>query len=533
MVNNRAGKIVVFYEVLRHVIIAFCLAGLQSTPIKAPASLLARTDMLNELHANLPQISPIATHPQQLANINSSNSNSKFHTFVRPKARIAVPAVPSFDADADIEEADEILGPITIRTMNTTNPTARNHRHQTTTAVAAANAQRDFDERQSLTNFEEFEKSLSMCQTDHDFDDMLNGLAGNAAQQQRRSTDAQMRQSLDHIKKRHSLLNLEKQLEDQQRRHANATGVVGVVVAPAAPAVATMNVSSDSNRCLQSSAHSQASTSMLLSTSGSGERLLRRSRVTDEYSSPSRGGGQYQTAAPPTQAMLMMLSSSSTTSSMSSDSKENVHSNNNDSNRNERDTLNGPTITTIAGGTEADAVAMDSQSLQLKPRSIPNNRDRFKTIRISKRVSNHEAHVPHITADHSGTEPSDVDENCVAAECNADVSGPRHGDTNRGNVMAPQSMMPPPAAVPRRRLTRPSQLSGLTIRRDASLTLTRPERSANVSAHADGGTAAQQQQRQITSPMGTKAKSIHNLVDRASAEKSADETNARSQKEVG
>lgn len=456
-----------------------------------------RKDSRNELTGGLPHISPI-THT-------NANSGNKFHTYVRPKQRTAAP-VPSFDIE-DIEDETSMNSPGAVQTT----PSVRHH--------AAANAQRDFDERQSLTNFEEFEKSLSMCQTDHDFDDMLNGMAGgSAAQSQQRSrTDAQMRQSLDHIKKRHSLLNLEKQLDDQRRQQAHAaTAAADAAAAATATAFNSMmgvSTNSDSNRCLQSSAH--LTSSMLLSTSGSGERLLRRSRVTDEYASPARGGA----------ATMMMLSSSSTSSM--SDSKENVHSNI-DSNRNERDCNSNSTATAAADSNAmAAAGAAGDSPLQLKPRSIPNNRDRFKTMRISKRPPNHEA-VPHIPAadSHSGT-PSDVDEN-GAAEGQEDDGIARN--TNREASPA----MPPPTAVPRRRLTRPSQLSGLTVRRDASLTigLQRPQPTAQPYHEPMTNAAAVQRVQKITSPMGTKAKSIHNLVDRTSAEKSADETNARSQKEV-
>lgn len=450
------------------------------------------TNMLNEF-TSIVNISPITNQSNQLTTTAVTNApNSNFQTYVRPKSR-PTPQETAFVQHTD-DDIDDLPSPI-IRTGSS----QRSER--------PTNVQRDLDERQSLTNFEEFEKSMSLCQNDHDFDDMLNGLAGRS-QHNRNATDVQMRQSLDHIKKRHSLLNLEKQLEDQQRR-------INTTVPTSLPS----NASADSNRLLNSthSNRSMTTSSMLLSTTSSsgsgGERLLRRSRVMDEYSSPSRG---------PPLTMDKSTGSgtnSSCTSSTLSDSKENVQ-NNFDSNRGTRDTEQTSLTATSTGDMGGGVLE------QLKPRSIPNNRDRFKTIRISKRPPEHDA-IPHIPDDACtySEVPDDGDSNGPDPTSSESSPSPQQqvtmNDTNR--EASPQ------ATLPRRRLTRPSQLSGLTMRRESSLTIGR----------ANGGTHAQQQQpsnadarsqvNTITSPMGIKAKSIQNLVER---EKSSDETNARSQKEV-
>ncbi|GAB0089542.1 hypothetical protein DMENIID0001_041070 [Sergentomyia squamirostris] len=72
------------------------------------------------------------------------------------------------------------------------------------------------DERQSLKNFEEYEKTLLMqdTTTDRDFDDVLNRFGTMSIRQ----NNEKMRQSLDSIKKRHSLVNLEKQQQEEMSR---------------------------------------------------------------------------------------------------------------------------------------------------------------------------------------------------------------------------------------------------------------------------------------------------------------------------
>lgn len=73
------------------------------------------------------------------------------------------------------------------------------------------------EERQSLVNFEEYEKSLQLLddnRNEREFDDML---ASITTTDMRRSTE-KMRQSLDSIKKRHSLINYERQQEELRRK---------------------------------------------------------------------------------------------------------------------------------------------------------------------------------------------------------------------------------------------------------------------------------------------------------------------------
>jgi len=115
------------------------------------------------------------------------------------------------------------------------------------------------EERMSLTNFEEFEKSISILennQNEREFDDMLNSFSGGRKSIQ----NERMRQSLDSIKKRHSLINLEKQQDDIKRRENNEN----------------INTSIDSNKLIES-----INKSITSSSSGSERLLNRRSRIYD------------------------------------------------------------------------------------------------------------------------------------------------------------------------------------------------------------------------------------------------------------
>lgn len=65
------------------------------------------------------------------------------------------------------------------------------------------------EQNHSLTNFEEFEKSVLLIEDDKDFDDILNSF-GNSTQ---KSTEDDLKNSFSSIKKRHSLINMAKQQE--------------------------------------------------------------------------------------------------------------------------------------------------------------------------------------------------------------------------------------------------------------------------------------------------------------------------------
>lgn len=403
-------------------------AGLQSTPIKYDQKMAKFTATLSPIASVLhPLDTTITTVSSGLPPPfpTSTSNNNIYQTYVRPKQRAA--AQPVVD-----------------------NPTTQQWPHEFVGA----------DDRQSLTNFEEFEKSMSMCQNEQDFEQMLN----NLGRPDGASRDL-MRQSLDNIKKRHSLMNLEKQQEDQQRR-LNAVDT-NRIVSPKSATSTSMDRSSSS----------------ILTSSGSGERLLRRSRVCDDVLEESS-----------TKVM--------STSSLS-DTKENVQNNfdttiSKDANYTANTVADPPSL--IPGPDPASTQVEPGSHLVPRP-SIPTNtrdRDRFKTIRISKRVP--DPAVPHIL-DEPVIEPT-----------------PEVGQMQTDNRTLVEGPL-----MPRRRLQRPSQLNGLT-RRDASLGLTRTIVAPSV---IKNGTNA-------TSPMGNKAKSIHNLATgyERSVEKSAEEVNVGNRKEV-
>lgn len=107
------------------------------------------------------------------------------------------------------------------------------------------------DEQQnSLVNFEEFEKSIFLDDDkgDEDFETLLDRM-GNSKRLENREV---MKESLDNIKKRHSLLNLEIKHQEHQREKMN-------------------NLSGDNNKSLVSSLHKSIPD----------ERLLKRSRLFD------------------------------------------------------------------------------------------------------------------------------------------------------------------------------------------------------------------------------------------------------------
>lgn len=186
----------------------------------------------------------------------------------------------------------------------------------------------DNEKRISLQHFEEFEKSI--MESEHnglDFDEMLNSLTDV-----RRSTDSsvKLRQSLDNIKKRHSRINTEKQQEELLKKRGTELNdsTTPVVASPLDNKLADSMIRS-------------------MSSSGGSERLLnRRSRYNDDV---------HLTLSPQQQK--------STTEQQEVETNE--------SNR---------TTTTAENSANPLPTAPEVGSSDKKK-----DRDRFKTIRISKR----------------------------------------------------------------------------------------------------------------------------------------------------
>lgn len=188
----------------------------------------------------------------------------------------------------------------------------------------------DNEKRISLQHFEEFEKSI--MESEHnglDFDEMLNSLTDV-----RRSTDSsvKLRQSLDNIKKRHSRINTEKQQEEQLLKRR------GTELNDSTPVASPLD-----NKLADSMIRS-------MSSSGGSERLLnRRSRYNDDV---------HLTLSPQQQQQK------STT-----EQQQEVETN--ESNR---------TTTTAESSANPLPTAPEVGGSDKKK-----DRDRFKTIRISKR----------------------------------------------------------------------------------------------------------------------------------------------------
>lgn len=188
------------------------------------------------------------------------------------------------------------------------------------------------EKRISLQHFEEFEKSIMESENNGlDFDEMLNSLTSDV----RRSTDSsvKLRQSLDNIKKRHSRINTEKQQQQEELRKR------GSELNDTAPTMA----SPLDNKLADSMIRSMSS------SSGSERLLNRRSRYNDDV----------HLTLSPQQQMQKSVTEQQQQQQQEVETSE--------SNRTAESNANpAPTASEVGG-------------------SDKKNRDRFKTIRISKR----------------------------------------------------------------------------------------------------------------------------------------------------
>uniref|UniRef100_A0A1B0GLH3 CHHC U11-48K-type domain-containing protein n=1 Tax=Lutzomyia longipalpis TaxID=7200 RepID=A0A1B0GLH3_LUTLO len=258
------------------------------------------------------------------------------------------------------------------------------------------------DERQSLKNFEEYEKTLmqDVDSNDREFDDVLNRFATLDIQQ----SNEKMRQSLDSIKKRHSLVNLEKQQQEEVAKLEDGRFV-------------------DSNKLSESM--------------GKSRRLLsRRSRIYDDVSNS--------------------LNHTQDTESVPEEQKQ-------------------------------PDVGAESERTPTK-----GNRDRFKTIRIIRPLDQNSPRLPDAGDTTVVIEPP---EPAVEPE-----EQPRHVELERN-----QTFKKP---APTRNLPRPRYFKSA---------LAKPISQQKFNSADDLLDSEEPQMRNISqqplkSPMGTKSKSIHNLL---------------------
>lgn len=238
-----------------------------------------------------------------------------------------------------------------------------------------------------------------------------------------------MRLSLDYIKKRHSLLNMEKQQESLLRRSG-----------------------CDSNKLIESMEKSMGS------STSSGSRLLRRSRLFDDIS--------------PLQSTEAII-----------DTKNQVNE-------------------TIAAAAAAPSRENQDQSAVEEPPVDTNNRDRFKTIRISKKTP--DSSVPSMREVFSaGLEPNNELSNERFAKI--DVNSPQLSHRNGVIVPKDPQNLSATSSASHRQMPRPRQVSGLTKREF-------PAKSSSVDSLSNRTPARGESKPTARSAMGSKSKSIQSLV---------------------
>lgn len=337
-------------------------------------------------------------------------------------------------------------------------------------------------ERRSLANFEEFENTLLILEnnkTEEEFDDLLNSFSANI----RNPMSQKVRQSLDNIKKRHSSIGMEKQQQDElNREKALNTSKHGKY----------SDGASEKNRLNDSLNRSQVISSM--TSSGSGERLLRRSRLYDDVISTS--------------ADRMNLSTEKICENGAYDNTSTGYADNKQTSElNATQTLNKKNQQHLENEfySKTDTTANFNTE---EGESKPNNRDRFKTIRIFKKPPENAIQIPdpdetYVQEMHS---PMPI-ARTVDAFATKNTNSPQqreqkghHDDQGQQASKAINSM-----TFKRSGLARPRQLSGLA-RRDMYA-----KSSSQEILSSDEHIAHSKPVQQIKSPMGIKSKSIHNL----------------------
>lgn len=327
------------------------------------------------------------------------------------------------------------------------------------------------EERQSLKNFEDFENTLLMLENnknEDEFDDLLNSIGGNVG-----SKSQKVRQSLDMIKKRNSLINMEKQYHDELNREKNLHGM------------RNEQPNNDRSKMNESFGKSAMVSSTSSSASSSGERLLRRSRLYDDVISTS--GNQLNTSG---------------SSISSNDNKQTTMEN--DASTESLNRRNQSYLTRDNEKTE-----QQSNQFNIDDGSPPNangetkahNRDRFKTIRIFKKPPENAVQVP------------DAD---GADETVNIYSGLQSNDRfTQKNTNSPQSAAEAKAintmTFKKPALARPKYLGGIQ-KRDAYTKSSSHEILSNDSYDHDVNEVQAKKAAPLKSPMGVKSKSVHSLL---------------------
>lgn len=345
------------------------------------------------------------------------------------------------------------------------------------------------EERQSLKNFEDFENTLLLLESnknEDEFDDLLNSFSSNV----RSPSTYKVRQSLDNIKKRHSLINLEKQHQDELNREKSSNTSLNLSNKGDATLTHDRNKLNDSFN----------KTALVSSASSCGERLLRRSRLYDDMISTSGSSGNENN--------YMNTSGSSVSSN---DNNKQMHESNAidaPNKRNQSYLLKDIEKTDNLNEFNADeyqANPLNDAGNETKT----NNRDRFKTIRIFKKPPENAVQVPDSDTTYA---PAEILEHFSQKNVNspkAMATNNYHLNENQKNDGKAINTM----TFKKSALARPKYLSGISKRDTYAKSSSheilshgtyQPEEYANDTKS--------QNVPPLKSPMGIKSKSTHNLV---------------------
>lgn len=376
--------------------------------------------------------------------------------------------------DIEIEDFPVLMrqSPLRSTDRQTSNPTGVNHELRE-------------KQRRSLANFEEFENTLLILEnnkTEEEFDDLLNSFSTK----HRNPLSDKVRQSLDNIKKRHSLMGIEKQQQDELSREK------------------TLNMSQNEKNRLNESFNRTAMMSSTSSTGSSGgERLLRRSRLFDD---------------------MINTSGSSTDDLHKSSSGSSIGIN--DNNNRQMDTTevlnrkNQSRIEEENTQLKTDCTMIYNTN-EIKNENKPNgNRDRFKTIRIFKKPPENAVQIPDADEPIAENSPSLSQPMSRTFDVFAtkNTNSPKSATMNaNNNEECPEQNTGSQKAIntmtfKRSILTRPRQLSGLKKRELYAKSNSHELLSSDYQAPQSSKFQSTKAVSQLKSPMGVKSKSIHNLT---------------------
>lgn len=411
--------------------------------------------------------------------------------------------------DIEIEDMD----PVFLRESSTKSASTR------ASNPTGIDTERREKERRSLAKFEEFENTLMILEnnkSEEEFDDLLNSFSANI----RNPMSEKVRQSLDNLKKRHSLIGnsgsggggIEKQQQDELNHEKSITK--NGKYSEFGGAVEKMR-SAERNGMISS---------VMSSSSGSvnGERLLRRSRLFDDVnviSIATENNGDDTEYTDNKHA-------SELNSTQTLNKRNQMHLETAKTDNNNISNYNTEEIPATAGDDGDDH----------QPQKKSNNRDRFKTIRIFKKPPENAIQIPDPEDEEIQHTPEAVLQtpqypNPVRCATDAfatkNTNSPKHQTqhqqqlshelraTGEGDQSAKKAAINT-MTYKRSGLVRPRQLSGL-VKRDPYMKSSSHELLSSDQDTTTTTIAAATRQMQskpvpqLKSPMGIKSKSIHNL----------------------